>query len=153
MMSSRNTSPIRTRMGTLLIALALLPAVASAQGGKAQKLVKGVVTDAKTGKPIDGGNFLVFEGSGTEPAVRSRINSGSGAYQVVLNSGTSYRFRVVNPRYYSVELPYSTAQSTSYEEIVKNMALEPIPLGKVLFTGRMFEPGSSKLIESRRSAR
>jgi hypothetical protein len=135
-------------MGTLLIALSLVPAVASAQGGKAQKLVKGVITDAKTGKPVDGGRFLVFEGSGAEPSVRSRVNPGTGAYQVVLNSGTNYRFRVFNPRYYSIDIPFTTATTTTYEEIVKNLSLEPIPVGKVLFTGRMFDPGSSKLIDS-----
>jgi len=129
------------------MALAALPTLASAQG-KALKLFKGTVTNAKTGAPIDGGRLLVFEGSGSEPTIRSRVNPGTGAYQVVLDPGKEYHIRVISPRYYTVDIPVTTTPGSNYEETVKNLALEPIPIGLMLFTGRMFEPGSSKLVES-----
>ncbi len=137
----------RLRSGLLILALAALPTVASAQG-KALKLFKGTVTNAKTGTPIDGGRLLVFERSSSEPTIRSRVNPGTGAYQVVLDPGKEYRIRVISPRYYTVDIPVTTAPGATYEETVKNLALEPIPVGLMLFTGRLFEPGSSKLVES-----
>src|ERR1041384_8753257 len=146
-MTAVNRKHSRLRSGLLIVALAALPTLASAQG-KALKLFKGTVTNAKTGAPVDGGRLLVFEGSANEPAIRSRVNPGTGAYQVVLDPGKEYRIRVISPRYYTVDIPVTTPPGSNYEETLKNLALEPIPVGLILFTGRLFEPGSSKLVES-----
>lgn len=131
----------RTMLGALLLAFAMIPAVAeigSAQTN-AVKLVKGVISDAKTGSPVNGGTVLAFIGSATEPAARGRINPKTGAYQLILNPDTEYRIRVASPRFRATDFSYRTSANAEYEEVEKNFSLEAIPAGSTLFSGKFFE--------------
>jgi len=124
----------------------IMPAIAAAQTN-ALKLVKGTITSSATGKAIDGGRLLVFSGSSPEPVTSSKINPGTGFYQVILSPATDYRFEVVSPRFYRTEFRVTTPGGSNYEESVKDLKVEMIPMGTSIYSGRLFEPGSSTLKE------
>ncbi len=130
-----------------IAATAIMPIAAAAQTNPL-KLFKGTIASTATGKPIDGGRLLVYQGSETEPVTTSKINPGTGFYQVILSPAITYRFEVVSPRFYSTSFSITTPAGTNYEETVKDLKVEPIPLGTTIFSGRLFEPGSSTLEET-----
>lgn len=135
------------RCAVLLAALAILPVAATAQTNPL-KLFKGTITSSANGKPVDGGRLVVYQGSNPEPVTTSKINPGTGFYQVILSPATEYRFEVVSPRFYLTQFPVTTPPGTNYEETVKDLKVELIPIGNTLFSGRLFDPGSSKLEET-----
>jgi hypothetical protein len=128
--------------------LAIGPTHLSAQATNPLKLVKGTIKDEKTGKPIDGGRLNVYTGSSRETVTSSKINPKTGFYQVILGPGTQYRFEVVSPRFYTTDIAMTTPPGANYEEIVKDLSVKPIPMGTVLFSGRLFDVGSASLKES-----
>jgi hypothetical protein len=126
-------------------AIALLLYVpASAQITNGVKLFKGVVSDTRTGQPVDGGRVWVYQGSLAEPVSNSKINPGTGKYQVILNPSTEYRFVMKSPKYYTSEMNIMTPPGIDYEETLKDFTMEMIPLGSKIFSGRMFDPGASQ---------
>jgi hypothetical protein len=145
-MALRLISPPRL-CAVMIAALAILPSLASGQTN-AIKLIKGTITNAATGKSIDGGRLLVYEGTSTEPTTKSKINPGTGAYQVILSPSTTYRFEVASPRFYATSFTVTTPGGANYEETVKDLKVEPIAIGSSLYSGHLFEPGTSKLTET-----
>lgn len=145
LMELRIFSP--TRLGAVIICmLALAPALAGAQTN-ALKLVKGTVSNSSTGAPVDGGRVAVYQGSSTEPVTTSKINPRTGFYQVILSPGIDYRFEIVSPKFYRTNISVKTPGGTNYEEIVKDLKAEPIPMGVTLYSGNLFDPGSITLKE------
>jgi hypothetical protein len=114
----------------------------------ALKLIKGTITDARSGKPIDGGKLNVYQGSSTETVSFSKINPRTGFYQLILNPNTDYRFEVVSPKFYTTNFTVKTAPGANYEESVKDFKVEPIPMGTVIYSGRVFEPGSATISDA-----
>lgn len=144
-MKLRSLSSIR--LGVLLpVILAATCLPAAGQTG-ALKLFKGTITNSATGKPIDGGRLHVYEGSNPEPVTTSKINPSTGFYQVILSPATEYRFEVASIRFYHTEFTIRTPAGTNYEETVKDLKVDPIPMGTSIYSGVMFDPGSSKLNE------
>lgn len=136
-----NTLPSLIAAGVVIIASS-----AQAQPTNPVKLVKGVVLDAHSGKPIDGGKVFVHVGANPEPVALSRINPRTGAFQVVLAPAADYRFIIRSPRFMQGEKTVRTPAGNNYEEIViPSFSVEPIPIGKPLFTGRAFDANSSQL--------
>ena len=152
------TSDTRTpaRLSRLVAAGALLLAMSGgvqSQPTNPVKLLKGVVTDARSGKPVDGGRIFVYEGSGSEPVAQSRINPSTGAFQVVLNPSGVYRFVVRSPRFLPGESTVRTPAGNSYEEVVQNLTLQPIPVGESIYAGRAFDNGAVAVTPSNDLAR
>jgi hypothetical protein len=122
----------------------ILSVPSSAQITNGVKLFKGVVNDTRTGQPVDGGRVWVYQGSLAEPVSNSKINPGTGKYQVILNPSTEYRFVMKSPKYYTSEVRITTPPGTDYEETIQDLTMEMIPLGSTIFSGRMFDPGASQ---------
>jgi hypothetical protein len=133
-----------------LIALLACMAYAAtvAQETNPVKLVKGVITDTKTKKPVDGGMVFAYIGSGNEPAVRSRINPKTGAYQMILNPGTLYRLRIEAPSYYGTDISYTSPAGYAYEETEKNFTVKALPIGSAIFSGKVFGKGTAQVSPS-----
>jgi hypothetical protein len=128
---------------TALSVILSFPAIAQITNGV--KLFKGIISDTKTGQPVDGGRVWVYQGSQAEPVTNSKINPGTGKYQVILNPSTEYRFVLKSPKYYNTEVKVTTPPGGDYEETVRDFTMEVIPLGSTIFNGRLFAPGSSEL--------
>jgi hypothetical protein len=123
-------------------------AATTAQETNPVKLVKGVITDTKTKKPVDGGMVFAYIGSGNEPAVRSRINPKTGAYQMILNPGTLYRVRIEAPSYYGTDISYTSPAGYAYEETEKNFTVKALPIGTSIYSGKLFGKGTANLSPS-----
>jgi hypothetical protein len=133
-----------------LVALLACMAIATtvAQETNPVKLVKGVITDTKTKKPVDGGMVFAYIGSGNDPAVRSRINPKTGAYQMILSPGTQYRVRIEAPSYYGTDISYTSPTGYEYEETEKNFTVQALPIGSTIYSGKVFGKGTDKLSPS-----
>ncbi|MBC8145791.1 MAG: hypothetical protein H7X80_09395, partial [bacterium] len=130
----------------IAIALLVLTSTATSQTTNPVKLMKGVVFDAHSGKPIDGGRVFVHIGANPEPVALSRINPKTGAFQVVLGPSADYRFIIRSPRFLQGEKTVRTPSGSNYEEVtIPQFTVEPIPVGKALFMGRAFDVNSSAL--------
>lgn len=106
------------------------------------KLIKGVVSEVRSGTPVDGGRVFVYHGSKPEPVAQSRINPSTGAFQVVLGPSSEYRFVLRSNRFLPTETTVRTPDGANYEEVVRNLTMEPIPVGRTLYSGRLFDAGS-----------
>jgi hypothetical protein len=141
--SQRLTPLVRFSLLAALALLLTLPSAAQVTNGV--KLLKGIVSDMKTGKPINGGKIWIYEGANSEPVSSSKVNPGTGFYQVILNPSTTYKFQFKSPSYYITTIEVTTPPGNDYEETEKNFTIEPIPIGSTIFSGRLFEPGSAQL--------
>lgn len=130
--------------GVLL--LAAIPA--AAQLNNPVKLLKGAILDAKTGKGANGGKIYAYQGKSTTPVTNSRINPGTGSFQMILNPSTEYRIRVEATSYYYTDFTYTTPPGNNYEEIVHDFKVEPIPIGSTALSARLFDPGTATLRET-----
>lgn len=149
-MSIINTA---VRVPHLLAAIVALLAMAGMQPALAQvknpiKLIRGLVLDAKTKKPVGTGKIWAYEAEGkgsTRWVNNSKVNSNTGEYQMILDPQTMYRFRLKTPGYFITDIYYCTPDDLNYQEVDTNIYLEPIPVGAQLFAGRLFDPGSAVL--------
>lgn len=135
------------RLGAVFISMLMLAPVLAGAQTNALKLVKGTVSSSATGSPVDGGRVAVYQGSNSEPVTTSKINPRTGFYQVILSPGIDYRFEVVSPKFYRTNITVKTPSGTNYEEIVKDLKVEPIPMGVTLYSGNLFDPGAATLKE------
>lgn len=109
------------------------------------KLMKGVISDAKTGRPIDGGRLFVYTSTSTESIAFSKINPKTGFYQLILAPSTNYRFEIVSPRYHTTSFTVVSPAGNNYEETIRDLKVEPIPIGQLVYNGRPFASNSSTL--------
>lgn len=146
--TSRFSSPLPRLLaaGALLVASSSLALAQPPNPTNPVKLMKGVVNDSKTGRPIDGGKVYVYQGSGTKPFSQSRINPSTGAFQVVLGPSSDYRLVIRSPKFIPAEKTVRTPDGNNYQEVVMPaMTVDPIPVGTALFDGRAFDPNSAEL--------
>ncbi len=138
---------------TLTLLLSIAP-IAHAQLKAPVKLIRGRLINARTGAPVDGGRLWVFQGTLTEAVTNSRINPADGSFQVLLDASTEYRFNVVAPSYFRYDIPFVTPpESDEYEEVDTTFKVPPIPIGEDLFSGRLFDVGSTQLAGTDRLAK
>ncbi len=131
---------------TTLIMVLLLSAAPLLQAqSNPVKLVKGVITDAKDGTPVDGGMITVYRNGSTDVANTSRI-SHEGGYQVILGPATDYRFVVDSPHYHNRTFMVTTPPGGNYEETIQDFTLDAITIGRVVYQGRLFDVGSTDLL-------
>ncbi|MBS1912006.1 MAG: hypothetical protein JST22_08480 [Bacteroidetes bacterium] len=143
-MTQRLCSTLRIGATALFLCLAV-PHVAAFAQSNPVKLVKGTITDSKSGKPADGGRVNVYKGTATETFAFSKINPRTGAYQLILAPATDYRFEIISPRFYVGTFTMRSAEGNNYEESVHDFKLDPIPIGQVLLNAHLFDLGSPKL--------
>ncbi len=144
-MTHRFSTALRHTVAAVAAVVLLTASGSQAHAQNAVKLIKGVITDTKTGKPINGGRVYAYTGSSTESAAYSKVNPRTGAYQFVLSPATDYRFEIVSPQYHTASFSVRTTEGKGYDETVRNFTVEPIPVGQIVFTGRPFDAGQSKL--------
>jgi hypothetical protein len=136
------------RLPYILLILLAFTLRSTAQETNPVKLVKGIITDAKTGRPVDGGMIFAFEGTRQEASIEGRINPKSGAFQMILSPATQYRIRIESPSYRTTDIPYTSPSGKEYQELEKNFSVQPLVIGSPIFTGQLFAAGSAQLQES-----
>ncbi|MDF1550181.1 MAG: OmpA family protein [Bacteroidales bacterium] len=108
-------------------------------------VVKGIVTDFNTGRPIEATIELVDNATGkTVKETKSNINTGS--YLITLPSGKNYGFSVNADNYMFHSENFVVPEASGYREIFKDVALQPMSAGsKIILYNTFFESGKSNL--------
>jgi outer membrane protein OmpA-like peptidoglycan-associated protein/tetratricopeptide (TPR) repeat protein len=108
-------------------------------------VVTGVVTNAKTTKPI-GAWVLVEDINSGELIATSKSNSESGKYLIVLPSGRNYSVSTNREGFFFFSQSFEVPATSKYQEITKDIALKPIEKGaKVVINNIFFETGKATL--------
>jgi len=112
---------------------------------KPSVVVKGVVTDAKSGENIDSW-VLVEDINSGELIATAKSNSASGEYLVVLPSGRNYSVSANKEGFFFYSNKFEVPTSAKYQEIKKDIALKPIEKGaRVVINNIFFETGEATL--------
>ncbi len=108
-------------------------------------LLKGVITDAKTGKPLEA-TIEVVDNQKNEIVASFKSNSATGKYLISLPSGKNYGIAVKARDYLFHSENFDIPLSTTYQEIEKNVALEKIEVGsKIVLNNIFFDTDKSDL--------
>ena len=110
-------------------------------------LVKGVVVNDKTGKPVRAKILYETLKDGKEVGV-AISNPSNGEYQIVLPAGKNYGFRAEAEGFLSVTEHIYLEEKDAYEERRVNLSLVPIFVGEtVVLNNIFFRPGRAEFIE------
>jgi len=108
-------------------------------------VVQGVVSNSKTEEPI-GAVVLIEDINSGELISVNKSNSSSGEYLVVLPVGRNYSVSASSKGFFFYSQSFELPADTSYQEIINNIALEPIEKGtKVILNNIFFESGRAEL--------
>ncbi len=114
---------------------------------KPSVVVKGIVTDAKTGN-ITEAWVLVEDIHSGELIATAKSNSATGQYLVVLPSGRDYSVSANKEGYFFYSNKFDVPDDAMYQEITKDIELKPIEVGtKVVLNNIFFETGKATLTE------
>ncbi len=112
---------------------------------KPTAVVQGVVSDGESAEPLQA-LVLVEDIDTGELLAVNKSNSESGEYLVVLPAGRNYSVSASSEGYFFYSQSFELPKDTTYQEIVKDIALEPIKKGvKVVLNNIFFETGRSEL--------
>ncbi len=112
---------------------------------KPTAVVQGVVSDGESTEPLQA-LVLVEDIDTGELLAVNKSNSESGEYLVVLPAGRNYSVSASSEGYFFYSQSFELPKDTTYQEIVKDIALEPIKKGvKVVLNNIFFETGRSEL--------
>lgn len=112
---------------------------------KPTAVVQGLVTNAETSETLEA-LVLVEDLETGELLAVNKSNSESGEYLVVLPAGRNYSVSASSEGYFFYSQSFELPKDTSYQEIVKNINLEPIKKGaKVVLNNIFFEVGRAEL--------
>ena len=100
-------------------------------------LLKGVVTDEKTGQPVEAVISLIDNSTGKEIA-NFKSNSKTGKYLVTLPSGKNYGIAVKNDNYLFHSENFDIPLSSNYQEITKDVTLKSIAVGSKIVLKNVF---------------
>lgn len=89
-------------------------------------LVRGVITDAKTGAPL-AGTPITVENYGTGESIVQYQSLESGQYLFPLPAGNVYRISAEHQGYLFKSEVFEVPEMTLYKRLVRDIALEPIP--------------------------
>lgn len=113
--------------------------------GPSLTMIKGVVTDRETGKPIEA--KIEITDNSTEKVIADYVsNNSTGKYLFSLPAGKDYGINVSAPGYlfYSEHIPIP--DSSKFEEIEKNIELDKMKVGEeVVLRNIFFDYGKSSL--------
>ncbi|WP_258098483.1 OmpA family protein [Marinoscillum pacificum] len=108
-------------------------------------VVQGIVSNSKTLAPI-GAVVLIEDINSGELISVNKSNSSSGEYLVVLPAGRNYSVSASSKGFFFYSQSFEIPADTSYQEIINNIALEPIEKGtKVVLNNIFFESGRAEL--------
>lgn len=112
---------------------------------KPTAVVQGVVSNAESAEPL-GALVLVEDIETGEVLAINKSNSESGEYLVVLPAGRNYSVSVSSDGYFFFSQNFELPKDTTYQEITKDIMLEPIKKGtKVVLNNIFFEIGKAEL--------
>lgn len=112
---------------------------------KPSVIISGVVTNAKSEQKI--GAWVLVEDINTgELMATAKSNAISGEYLVVLPSGRNYSVSANKEGYFFYSNKFEVPKNAKYEEITKDITLNPIEKGaRVVLNNIFFETGSAIL--------
>ncbi len=112
---------------------------------KPTAVVQGLVANAETSEPLEA-LVLVEDLETGELLAVNKSNSESGEYLVVLPAGRNYSVSASSEGYFFYSQSFELPKDTTYQEITKNIDLEPIKKGtKVVLNNIFFETGKAEL--------
>lgn len=100
-------------------------------------LLKGIVTDEKTGQPIEAIITLTDNSTGKEIA-NFKSNSKTGKYLVSLPSGKNYGIALKNDNFLFHSENFEIPLSSAYQEITKDVPLKSIAVGSKIILKNVF---------------
>ncbi|MEP2023966.1 MAG: OmpA family protein [Reichenbachiella sp.] len=112
---------------------------------KPTAVIEGIVANASTAAPL--GALVMIEDIDTGELIAiNKSNSESGEYLVVLPAGRNYSVSASKDGYFFYSQSFDLPKDTTYQEITKNIDLEPIEKGtKVVLNNIFFESGRAEL--------
>ena len=114
---------------------------------KPSVIIKGTVKNAKSNNFINA--WVLVEDINTgELIATAKSNSESGEYLVVLPAGRNYSVSANREGFFFYSNKFDVPESAKYQEIEKNIKLEPIEKGaRVVLNNKFFEAGSAVLTQ------
>jgi OOP family OmpA-OmpF porin len=100
-------------------------------------LIKGIVLDAKTGKPIVANVKYETLADGKEVGI-ANADPKTGNYKIVLPCGANYAFLASAPGYMAEEQNLDLGNCSTYAEIQKDLVLVPIEVGQKIRLNNLF---------------
>ncbi len=100
-------------------------------------LLKGIVTDAQTGKPVEA-TLYIIDNEKNDTLFELTSNSNSGKYLVTLPSGKNYGIVAQAPNYLFHSENFDIVQNTSYQEFQKDIQLKAIKKGEKIILKNIF---------------
>jgi len=100
-------------------------------------LLKGIVTDAQTGKPIEA-TLYIIDNEKNDTLFELTSNSTTGKYLVTLPSGKNYGIVAQAPNYLFHSENFDIVQNTSYQEFQKDIQLKAIKKGEKIILKNIF---------------
>lgn len=112
---------------------------------KPTAVIEGIVANANTNEPL--GALVMIEDIDTGELIAiNKSNSESGEYLVVLPAGRNYSVSASKDGYFFYSQSFDLPKDTTYQEITKDIGLEPIEKGtKVVLNNIFFESGRAEL--------
>lgn len=112
---------------------------------KPTAVIQGLVANANTNEPL--GALVMIEDIDTGELIAiNKSNSESGEYLVVLPAGRNYSVSASKDGYFFYSQSFDLPKDTTYQEITKDIGLEPIEKGtKVVLNNIFFESGRAEL--------
>jgi outer membrane protein OmpA-like peptidoglycan-associated protein/tetratricopeptide (TPR) repeat protein len=108
-------------------------------------VVKGIVTDYNTGKPLDALVELVDNKTGNKEK-DTHSSAENGSYMITLPSGKNYGFSVNADGYMFHSENFNVPAASGYKEIFKDIQLQPMTAGsKIILFNTFFETGKAML--------
>ncbi len=108
-------------------------------------IVKGIVTDAYSGKPIKASLELVDNATGEVVKIVESYE-GTGAYSVPLPPGKDYALTAGAPDYFFHSENFVIADTSIHEVIRKDIELQPMGIGaKIVLNNVFFDTGKATL--------
>ena len=130
--------------------IAVILSTITLQAQSTTVLLKGIITDTKTGKPV-GTNYEITDQSGNKVA-DAKSNPRTGEYSSALKPGASYSIF-----FYGFDILKSTKQFTlqpasQYQEIEMNFSVDKLESGMELYSLSAFQNGSNELTAEAKAA-
>lgn len=100
-------------------------------------VLKGVVTDAKTHKPLEA-EVQVIDNDKNQVVANFKSNSATGRYLVTLPAGRNYGISVERQDYLFKSVNVNIPKAEGFQEIVKDIELDKIEIGKAIILNNIF---------------
>ena len=100
-------------------------------------ILKGTITDALTGKPLES-NLVLVDNDKNEVISEMKSNASTGKYLIILPSGKNYGLAVEKEDYMFHSENFDIPPSTDYQEVTKDVELKKIAVGTKIVLKNIF---------------